>query len=237
MTAVDTAEQDKSRPGPPDAPDGRIEVRRGRDRARYDRGSVHAVLDAGFVAHVGTIRGSSPLVIPMFYVRRGDSLLLHGAPATGTLRRGGPDEGGGIEVCVTVTHVDGLVLARSAFHHSVNYRSVVVLGEARPIDDEAERREVLDAMVDVLVEGRSADLRPMTDKEVRGTSVLEVPLASASVKIRSGGPVDDEEDYALPIWAGVVPLVETYGDPVPDDELIDGVEVPRNVTALAGRER
>ena len=224
----------------------REEVRVGRapQRASYDAASVNAILDSGFVAHVGTVRSGVPFVIPMFYFRRGDELVLHGAAPAGTFRRavsteaGTPDDGttdgGAVSLCVTVTHVDGLVLARSAFHHSINYRSVVVMGEARPITDLAERRTVLDSMVDVLVPGRSRDLRPMTDKEVRGTSVMALPLATASAKVREGPPIDDEEDYDLPIWAGVLPLRTTYGEVVSDERLHGEVRVPEGVAGLVG---
>ena len=234
----------------------REEVRVGRapQRASYDAASVNAILDSGFVAHVGTVRSGVPFVIPMFYFRRGDELVLHGAAPAGTFRRavsteagtpdggttdggttdGGTTDGGAVSLCVTVTHVDGLVLARSAFHHSINYRSVVVMGEARSITDLAERRTVLDSMVDVLVPGRSRDLRPMTDKEVRGTSVMALPLATASAKVREGPPIDDEEDYDLPIWAGVLPLRTTYGEVVSDERLHGEVRVPEGVAGLVG---
>ena len=214
----------------------REEVRVGRapQRASYDAASVNAILDSGFVAHVGTVRSGVPFVIPMFYFRRGDELVLHGAAPAGTFRRAVSTEAGAVSLCVTVTHVDGLVLARSAFHHSINYRSVVVMGEARPITDLAERRTVLDSMVDVLVPGRSRDLRPMTDKEVRGTSVMALPLATASAKVREGPPIDDEEDYDLPIWAGVLPLRTTYGEVVSDERLHGEVRVPEGVAGLVG---
>lgn len=210
--------------------DETIRVRRVPDRARYDAATVHSILDDGWVAHVGTVRDGAPVVIPMFYVRDGDHLLLHGAPAAGTIRRGG-----GIDVCVTVTHLDGLVLARSAFHHSMNYRSVVVFGVAEPVVDPAEKAAALERFVEALVPGRQADLRPNTRKEIDGTGVLRLSLERASAKIRTGGPVDDDEDYALPIWAGTLPVGTVVGDPVDDGRVPGGVEVPTNVSALSTR--
>ena len=208
-------------------PDESVRVRRVAERASYDADSVNAVLDEGLVAHVGTIRDGSPVVIPMFYVRDGDSLLLHGAPAAGAIRRGK-----GMEVCVSVTHLDGLVLARSAFHHSMNYRSVVVIGTAEYVTDQAAKEAALERFVEALVPGRQADLRPNTKKEIDGTGVLRLSLAASSAKYRNGGPIDDEEDYELPIWAGVLPVRTTIGAPIHDDRLLPGVDVPANVTAL-----
>ncbi|MEM7286426.1 MAG: pyridoxamine 5'-phosphate oxidase family protein [Actinomycetota bacterium] len=206
-----------------------VRVRRVPDRASYDAASVNAILDDGLVAHVGTVRDGAPVVIPMFYVRDGDSLLLHGAPAAGAIRRGK-----GMDVCVSVTHLDGLVLARSAFHHSMNYRSVVVVGTAEYVTDRAEKEAALERFVEALVPGRQADLRPNTKKEIDGTGVLRLSLATSSAKVRSGAPVDDDEDYELPIWAGVLPVTTVIGSPVDDGRLLDGVEVPTNVAALTG---
>lgn len=232
---IGSMNSDESHPSSPVGPTDRIRVRRSSERAAYDAEVVNSILDAGFVAHVGTVRDGQPCVIPMFYVRRGGSLLLHGAPATGTLRRADPDRNGGLPVCVTVTHIDGLVLARSAFHHSINYRSVVVVGNAVAVTDPTERRGALESMVDSLVPGRSRDLRPMTDKEVLATGVLEVPLAEASAKVRQGPPIDDEEDYDLPIWGGVVPMEPTFLAALGDNRLTEGVSLPDNVAALSRR--
>lgn len=212
---------------PEQFPADSVRVRRVPERARYDAESVNAVLDDGFVAHVGTIRDGSPVVIPMFYVRDGDSLLLHGAPATGAIRRGK-----GMEVCVSVTHVDGLVLARSAFHHSMNYRSVVVVGTAEYVTEPAEKEAALERFVEALVPGRQADIRPNTKKEIDGTGVLRLSLAASSAKYRQGGPIDDDEDYELPIWAGVLPVRTVVGAPIDDDRILPGVDVPANVSAL-----
>jgi hypothetical protein len=158
----------------------------------------------------------------MLYARHGDRLLLHGSPASRLLRGGGR----GVDLCVTVTLVDGLVLARSAFHHSINYRSVVVMGRADRIGDLAERRAALDALVEAAVPGRTADARPPNESELRATIVLALPLDEASVKVRTGGPVDDDDDMDLPVWAGVVPLSQVAGTPVADPAMPPGLPVP-----------
>ena len=207
---------------PSPAPTARTTVRRQPDRGRYDRDQVHAILDEGLVAHVGLVSGDGPVVIPMLYGRDGDRLLLHGSTAS-RLMRGGAK---GLDMCVTVTLVDGLVLARSAFHHSMNYRSVVVFGQATPITDLAERRAALDLLVDHIVPGRGADVRPPSDKELRSTLVLALPLDECSVKLRTGPPIDDEEDLDRFTWAGVVPLTTVPGVPVPDPDLRNDPPVP-----------
>jgi nitroimidazol reductase NimA-like FMN-containing flavoprotein (pyridoxamine 5'-phosphate oxidase superfamily) len=195
-------------------------VRRLPARASYDPAVAHAILDEGFVAHVGLATDDGPVVIPMLYARDGDRLVLHGSAASRLLRGAR-----GVEVCVTVTLIDGLVLARSAFHHSVNYRSVVVIGRATPVTDDA-KRALLDRLVEHIVPGRTADARPPSEKELRATLVLELPLAEASVKVRTGDPVDDEEDLGLPVWAGVIPLALTPGDPRPAGDLAGGIAAP-----------
>ena len=207
---------------PSPAPTARTTVRRQPDRGRYDRDQVHAILDEGLVAHVGLVSGDGPVVIPMLYGRDGDRLLLHGSTAS-RLMRGGAK---GLAMCVTVTLVDGLVLARSAFHHSMNYRSVVVFGQATPVTDLAERRAALDLLVDHIVPGRGADVRPPSDKELRSTLVLALPLDECSVKLRTGPPIDDEEDLDRFTWAGVVPLTTVPGAPVPDPDLRNDPPVP-----------
>ena len=222
--------EEPGEPGEPATPaSDDVRVRRAAERAAYDAESVHAVLDDALVAHVGTVRDGAPVVIPMFFVRDGDSILLHGAPATGVIRRGA-----GTQVCATVTLVDGLVLARSAFHHSLNYRSVVIIGEAEPVTDPDAKAAALERIVEAMVPGRQRDLRPTTAKEAAGTGVLRLSLARSSVKARSGGPNDDEADYALPIWAGVVPVGTVAGAPIDDLRNLPVVEVPANVTALGG---
>jgi uncharacterized protein len=203
-------------------PSARTTVRRLPERAMYDRTAVHAVLDEGFVAHVGLATDDGPVVIPMLYARDGDRVLVHGSPASRLLRTGAR----GLDMCLTVTLVDGLVLARSAFHHSVNYRSVVVVGRAERIDDLAERRAALDVLVEAVVPGRTADARPPNERELRGTTVLALPLDEASAKVRTGGPREEDDDMDLPVWAGVVPLTLVAGAPEPDPELRVDVPVP-----------
>jgi uncharacterized protein len=202
-------------------PSARTTVKRQPDRGRYDAAQVHAVLDEGLVAHVGLATDDGPVVIPMLYARDRDRLLLHGSPASRLLRGGKATE-----LCVTVTLVDGLVLARSAFHHSMNYRSVVVIGQATPVADLDERRAALDTLVEHIVPGRTADTREPNGKELRGTLVLALPLDEASVKVRTGPPLDEEEDYDLAHWAGVVPVTAVFGPPVPDPALPPGIPVP-----------
>ena len=204
------------------APSARTTVRRLPERGRYDRAAVHAVLDEGLVAHVGLATDDGPVVIPMLYGRDGDRLLLHGSAASRLLRGGSK----GAELCVTVTLVDGLVLARSAFHHSMNYRSVVVIGTATAVEDLAERRAALDRVVDHIVPGRRPDVRPPTEKEVRATLVLALPLDECSVKVRTGGPKEEPEDMDLPVWAGVIPVTTAYGTPIPDADLAGDPPVP-----------
>jgi nitroimidazol reductase NimA-like FMN-containing flavoprotein (pyridoxamine 5'-phosphate oxidase superfamily) len=209
------------------APSERTTVRRD-DRAHYERETIYAILDEAYYAHVGFVSGPTPVVIPMLHARIGDTLYLHGGPASRimrTLKQGD-------EICVTVTLLDGLVLARSAFHHSANYRSVVAFGRPTVVDDLAERRRVLDAYTDKLVPDRRPHLREMTEKEVRATVVLAISLDEASAKIRSGGPVDDPEDMDLDIWAGVIPLALTAGDPVDDPAMRPGVPRPAHVDRI-----
>lgn len=195
-------------------------MRRQPDRGSYDRQLAEAILDEGLVAHVGMVTDDGPVVIPMLYGRDGDRLLLHGSAASRLMRAGA----GGAEVCVTVTLVDGLVLARSAFHHSMNYRSVVVFGRATPVTDLAERRAAVDRLVEHIVPGRGPDVRPPSDKELRSTLVLALPLDELSVKRRRGDPIDDDEDLELPVWAGVIPLATVPGAPVTSSDL--RVDIP-----------
>lgn len=208
--------------------DDDLRIRRVAQRASYDRQTVYEIVDAALIAHVGTVRDGAPVVIPMLAVRDGDWLLLHGAHAAGTFRRGR-----GQRICVEMTLLDGLVLARSAFHHSLNYRSVVILGEAEMISDEDERQRALDAIVEGLSPGRNAQLRPMTTAELKQTAVMRISLERASTKVRTGPPVDEEEDYDWPVWAGVLPVTTTVGQPQADPRLKDGVEVPVHVQDLS----
>jgi len=181
------------------------------------------------LCHVGFVHDGQPFVLPTGYARQHDTLYLHGSPASRMLRT----LSAGVPVCVTVTLLDGLVLARSAFHSSMNYRSVVILGTASPVTDPDRKLDAMRALVDHLIPDRWPDLRPITDKELNATLVLQVPLAEASAKVRTGGPVDDEEDYDLPMWAGVVPLALTPSPPIADERLSATTPVP----AYAGRYR
>ena len=190
----------------------RTRVRRLPKRATYERETIHAILDEALVCHVGFVVDGAPVVIPTIHWRDGETLYVHGSAASRMLRT----LKGGVEACVTVTLVDGLVLARSAFHHSMNYRSVVVFGTAREVTGE-EKNRALERLVEHIAPGRAADVRPPNEAELKQTLVLALPLEEASAKIRTGGPVDDEEDYALPVWAGVVPLKLTRGEPVRDE--------------------
>jgi nitroimidazol reductase NimA-like FMN-containing flavoprotein (pyridoxamine 5'-phosphate oxidase superfamily) len=190
----------------------RTRVRRLPNRGSYDRATVNSILDAGFICHVGLVAEGQPYVIPTGYARADDRLYIHGSTASRLVQT----LSAGVEVCVTVTHVDGFVLARSAFHHSVNYRSVVVLGRARAVTDPAERMEALRLFTNHVVADRFEEVRRPTDQELKGTTVLVLGLEEASAKIRTGPPLDDEEDMAVNVWAGVVPIVSTLGTPVPD---------------------
>jgi len=194
-------------------------------RGSHDRQIVDAILDAAFVAHVGFVVDGQPFVIPTLFGRAGDKLYLHGSAASRMLRT----LEAGVPVCLTVTLVDGLVLARSAFHHSMNYRSVVIFGTARKIDDPEQKNEALRVISEHLIAGRWEQVRPPSSQELKATSVLEVMIEEASAKTRTGGPVDDEEDYALPVWAGVLPLKLMAGEPEPDARLAEGIELPANI--------
>ena len=205
----------------------RTKVRRLADRGRYDRDTIHAIVDEALICHVGFVVDDAPVVIPTIHWRDGDRLYFHGSAASRMLR----SLKNGVEACVTVPLLDGLVLARSAFHHSINYRSVVVFGTAREVVDEDEKVRALDALVEHVVRGRSKEMRQPNDKELRQTLVLALPLDEASAKIRTGGPVDDEEDYALPVWAGVVPLKLTPGEPIADRDVT--VDVPEYAARYA----
>jgi uncharacterized protein len=197
-------------------PNERTRVTRLPKRAVYDAAQVHAILDEGFFCHVGFTVEDQPYVIPTGYVRAGEKLYIHGSAASRMLRS--LDQG--VQVCVTVTLVDGLVLARSAFHHSVNYRSVVVLGTARLVVDRDEKVDALRRFTNHIVPGRWDEARQPTDQELKATSVLVLPLDEVSAKVRTGPPIDDEEDYEMTIWAGVVPILMRAGDPIPDDRIL-----------------
>jgi nitroimidazol reductase NimA-like FMN-containing flavoprotein (pyridoxamine 5'-phosphate oxidase superfamily) len=200
-------------------PTNRTQVRRLPKRATYDKEQVHAILDEGYICHVGFVNEGKPLVIPTGYARFGDQLYIHGSAASRMLR----SAGGGVDVCVTVTLVDGFVLARSVFHHSMNYRSVVVLGKARLVTDAEEKRAALRCFTNHIVAERWEEARQPTDQELKATSVLALPLEEVSAKVRTGPPIDDEEDYSMPIWAGVVPIQGQVGEPLPDDRMLPGI--------------
>src|SRR6266496_3189692 len=191
-------------------------------RGHYERETIRGILDEGFICHVGFAVEGQPFVIPTGYARIKDTLYIHGSAASRMLRT----LSGGIDVCVTVTLVDGLVLARSAFHHSMNYRSVVVFGRANVVEDKDEKLAALFSFSEHVVRGRWNDVREPTEQELRATTVLSLPLAEASAKIRTGPPLDDEEDYSLPVWAGVIPLQLVAHELIDDPRLPKGIEPP-----------
>jgi nitroimidazol reductase NimA-like FMN-containing flavoprotein (pyridoxamine 5'-phosphate oxidase superfamily) len=203
------------------SPTERTLVRRRSQRGVYDKAQVHAILDEGFICHVGFVMDGQPFVIPTAYARSGEQIYIHGSPAS-RLMKGKED----IELCLTVTLVDGLVLARSAFHTSINYRSVVVLGKARQVTDLIEKWQALRCFTNHVIVGRWEQAKQPTEQELKATSVLSLPLEEVSAKIRSGPPIDDEEDYALPVWGGVVPVVQTLGQPIPDARVLEGITTP-----------
>lgn len=207
------------------APTQRTTLVRRPDRGTYDRSVVNAILDEALICHVGFAIGGQPFVLPTTHARVDDRLYIHGSVGgrmLKTLRRGAP-------ICVTVTLIDGLVLARSAFHHSMNYRSVVILGAAREVEDETEKRRAFEALVDHVLAGRSAQTRQASAQELKATSVLCVPIEEASAKVRTGPPLDDKDDYTLPHWAGVLPLELLARSPVADPRLASGIPTPASL--------
>jgi uncharacterized protein len=200
----------------------RTKLKRLPKRGHFERASVYKILDEAFICHVGFCVNGQPFVIPTSFARIGDRLVIHGSAASRMMRSLSEE----IDICVTVTLVDGLVLARSAFHHSMNYRSVVVFGKAKIVSDEQEKYEALKAFTEHIVPNRWAEIRPPTALELKATTVLSVSLSEASAKIRAGGPVDDEEDYEMNVWAGVLPLQIVAGEPVKDDLLQANAAVP-----------
>jgi nitroimidazol reductase NimA-like FMN-containing flavoprotein (pyridoxamine 5'-phosphate oxidase superfamily) len=208
----------------------RSTVKRLPARGVYDRAEIYEILDAGLVCHVGFAVDGQPFVIPTTYVRIDDTIYVHGSPASRMLQVLEK----GVAACVTVTLVDGLVLARSAFHHSINYRSVVVFGTASLVADPEEKNRVLHALVDHLVPGRWPEIRQPSAQELKKTLVLAIPIEEASAKVRVGPPLDDEEDYHLVVWAGVVPLRMAAAAPVPDPRLSPGISAPQHAVAYSG---
>jgi uncharacterized protein len=203
----------------------RTTVKRLPKRGVYDRETVNAILDESLLCHVGFVVEGQPVVIPTIHTRVGDTVYFHGSAASRMLRT----LRGGVEACVTVTILDGLVLARSTFHHSMNYRSAVIFGTATEVTDREEKLRALDALVEHVVRGRSVEARGPNEIELKATLVLALPITEASAKVRTGGPVDDEEDYAMPIWAGVLPLTLTPGAPIADTRLVGEPPVPEYV--------
>jgi nitroimidazol reductase NimA-like FMN-containing flavoprotein (pyridoxamine 5'-phosphate oxidase superfamily) len=203
----------------------RTRLRRIPKRGHFDRETIYAILDEAFICHVGFVAGGQPYVIPTGFARIGDTLLIHGSSASRMLR----NIAEGIDVCVTVTILDGLVLARSAFNHSMNYRSVVVLGKASAITGDDEKNEALLALSEHFIRGRWDEVRPPTALELKATTVLSLPLDEASAKVRGGDPVDDDEDYDLDVWAGVLPMRIVTGEPIPDAKLKEGIDVSPSV--------
>lgn len=209
-------------------PTERTAVKRMADRGSYDRRTIDAILDATCVCHLGFVVDEQPYVIPTICARADDTVYIHGSPASRMVRT----IRGGVDVCLTATLVDGIVAARSSVHHSLNYRSVVVLGRARLVTDHAEKWAALETITNHVLPGRFDEARTPNDTELRGVSVLGLPLAEASAKVRTGHAKDEPEDYNLPIWAGVVPINICYGHPVVDPQLREGIPVPSSVQAL-----
>jgi nitroimidazol reductase NimA-like FMN-containing flavoprotein (pyridoxamine 5'-phosphate oxidase superfamily) len=206
----------------PSAPSARTRLVREADRAVYDRAAAYKILDEGFICHVGFVADGQPFVIPTGYSRVGDNFYFHGSAASRMLRR--VDEG--VPVCVTVTLLDGLVLARSIFNHSMNYRSVVILGTAHAVTDPQEKLEALRLLSEHIIPGRWAESRQPNEKELKATSILKLPIEEFSAKVRQGPVIDDEEDYAFETWAGVVPLNLVAGEPLDDARLMPGLKAP-----------
>ncbi|MGA7467441.1 MAG: pyridoxamine 5'-phosphate oxidase family protein [Mycobacterium sp.] len=211
-------------------PTARTVPSRYRERAHYDRATVHGILDEALICHVGYLNAGQPVVLPTTHVRLDETLYLHGSTGSGPMLAAAesPD---GLPVCVTATLVDGLVLARAAMHHSLEFRSVVAVGNARLVQDRDEKLPALAALLDHVVSGRSADTRPPNPRELAATAVLALDLVEVSAKVRTGGPVDDPDDVALPYWAGVVPLTLNAGTPVPADDLDPAVALPPYLTS------
>lgn len=197
-------------------------VKRVPNRGSYDKESVYAVVDAALICHVGMVIDNRPIVIPTIHARQGDNILIHGASTSRMMNYIAE----GNQLCVTVTHLDGLVLARSVFHHSMNYRSAVLYGAGEMIEDSAEKMEALRIFTEKLIPGRWDDARQPNPTESKATKIVRIPIDLASAKIRVGPPGDDDEDYGLDVWAGVLPMRTVFGDLVPDDRLKDGVPVP-----------
>lgn len=203
----------------------RTTLKRLPQRGSFEREHINEILDEGFICHVGFVVDGQPFVIPTGYARMGDTLIIHGSQASRMLRQLGQ----GIDVCVTMTLIDGLVLARSAFHHSMNYRSVVVFGRARVIEEREEKMAALEALSEHMIPNRWDEVRGPNERELQLTTVLAIPLSEASAKVRTGPPVDDEEDYELPVWAGIIPLQMVANEPIADQRLPADTSAPKHV--------
>jgi uncharacterized protein len=214
-------------------PTERTTVKRLPTRGAYDRAAVHQILDEALICHLGFVVDGQPFVIPTIHVRIGETIYVHGSPASRMLRTLAQ----GVPACVTVTHVDGLVLARSAFHHSMNYRSVVVFGTATVVDDSEKKFEVLHALTDHLIRGRWDEIRRPSPHELKRTLLLAIPIDEASAKVRVGPPLDEEEDYTLAVWAGVLPLRVTASSPIADPRLSPDTAVPTYAASYEGPDR
>ncbi|WCB94849.1 hypothetical protein DSM104299_03589 [Baekduia alba] len=216
------------------APSNRVRLVREHKRARYDRGTIDSILDAGLVAHLGFVDRGQPFAIPTLHARVGDLVYVHGSSASRALRA----VDGGLPACLTVTHLDGIVLSRSAFEHDINYRSAILLGEMSAVGEEAEKRLALEAFMERLIPGRWAEVRQPSRKELKATSIVVMPIDEASAKVRSGGPDDgDGEDGELDVWAGQIPISTELGEPLPDPALRDGIAVSAAALALVRARR
>ncbi len=209
----------------------RTRVKRLPKRGAYDRETIYAILDEAFICHVGFVVEGQPYVIPTGYARVGDDLYIHGSAASRMLR----NLSEGVDVCVTVTLIDGLVLARSAFHHSINYRSVVVLGNAELVEEPEAKAAALEAFTEHVIPGRWPEIRWPSELELKATTVLKLAIDEASAKVRTGGPVDDEEDYEMNVWAGVLPLALSPREPIADDRLDSSIKIPEHVRSRQQR--
>jgi len=217
---------------PFDAPTPRTRINRLPKRGDYSQETIYGILDAAFICHVGFVVEGQPYVIPTSYGRAGDTLYLHGSAASRMLRT----LAGGVDLCVTVTLLDGIVLARSAFHHSMNYRSVVILGKAAPVEGDAAKTEAMRVIVEQIVPGRWEHVRKPSAQELKATAVLSLPIDEASAKLRTGPPLDEEEDYALALWAGVLPLATRAGELIPDPRLhANAAQIPEHIERIRKR--
>ena len=213
-------------------PTDRIKFKRVAERGTYDRDVINAIFDEALICQVGFSVQGRPFVIPTIHWRIGDALYLHGSPGSRLLRHICSGE----EVCISVTHLDGLILARSAFHHSMNYRSALVFGQGAPVEDETERMEALRVLTDKIAPGRWDEVRAPNEVEMKQTLVVRIPISEASAKTRTGGPKDDEVDYELDIWAGIIPLKLVAGEPIPDDRLNSSLELSQSARAVLARQ-